>query len=134
MSKKVKLPLIYLIGMALVVVGFIVPMFKLGPFESNGFDFIDFDNFGLGTICALLIFIGALCGVVLCFVNVSNGELLKLVVLLVSIAGFVVLAISSQKNGLNRFLAKGLFKTAYVGFYMMIAGWVIALAGYFTKK
>ena len=134
MAKKVKLPLFYLIGMALVVVGFILPMFKYGPIETTGFDFINFKNFGLSTVCALMIFVGAVCGVVLCFINVKNADLLKLVVLLVSIAGFVILAVSSQKNGLNRFFAKGFIKTAYIGFYMVVAGWVVALAGYFVKK
>ena len=41
MGKKSSLPLIYLIGMALVAIGFFCPMFK-GLFGSsaNGFDFI----------------------------------------------------------------------------------------------
>ena len=41
MGKKSSLPLVYLIGMALIAIGFFCPMFK-GLFGSsaNGFDFI----------------------------------------------------------------------------------------------
>ena len=93
MAKKGSLPLIYLIGMALVVIGFICPMFDLFIGTLNGFDFINFKEFGITTIGALLIIAGAVLGLVFCFVGGKNSGMLKLVGLLVSIAGGVVLII-----------------------------------------
>ena len=57
-----KIAIIYLIGMALVALGFILPMFKSALGTSNGFDFIRFKdgsgNFkiSLVTLAAILIF------------------------------------------------------------------------------
>ena len=73
-KKKKSMGMLYLIGMILVVVGFFLPMFKAGPLEPNGLDFLDFDNFGFVTIGGLLIIIGAVLGVVLNFVNAKNKK------------------------------------------------------------
>ena len=97
MAKKGSLPLIYLIGMALVVIGFICPVFDFG-IKENGFDFINFDNFGFKTIGALLIIAGAVLGLVFCFVGGKNSGMLKLVGLLVSIVGGIVLIIVTISN------------------------------------
>ena len=83
-KKSGKLPLIYLLGMALVVIGFIIPMFKVsfGPFGSsnpNGFKFIDFDHMGFVTIGSLLVFAGACLGVIFSLVNIgSSTDLIRL--------------------------------------------------------
>ena len=61
MGKKSSLPLIYLVGMALVVIGFFCPMFK-GLFGSsaNGFDFIkNAKEGGFVAIGSILIIVGA---------------------------------------------------------------------------
>ena len=53
MAKKGKaniLGYLYLVGLALVVIGFFCPMFKAGPLEPNGWDFLNFENFGLKKI------------------------------------------------------------------------------------
>ena len=141
MAKKSKLPLIYLIGMVLTVVGFCVPMFqgKLLGTRYNGFDFINFDSFGFVTIGALLIFIGAVCGVVLSFLGGKNMNTFRLVALLVSIAGGIVLFIgfttgSGLSGAVYKQIAKHLLKCAFVGFYMVIAGWVVSLIGWVMKK
>ena len=139
MAKKRGLPLIYLIGMALVVVGFICPMFQisffgLGSASSNGFDFINFDNFGFTTIGAILIFAGAVLGLVFCFVGGKNSGMLKLVGLIATIAGGVVLIIGYSDNMFSKGIGKFFIDIATYGFYMVIAGWIVALVGFITKK
>ncbi len=135
-KKSKKISLLYLIGTALVVIGFCIPMFKgkiLGG-TSNGFDFINLDNFGFVTIGALLIFIGAVAGLIFSFNFIRQADLVKLIALVASIVGGVVLVIGFNQDKIYQTIAKGFLKTAYVGFYMIIAGWIISLIGYITKK
>lgn len=133
-KKKVSLPIIYLIGMALVAIGFCCPMFSgkiLG--SSNGFSFINFDNSGFVTIGAILVFVGAIVGIVGCFL--PNLSILKLVGLCVSIVGGVILVIGFTTNGgIYKAIGKGFLKHATFGFYMIVAGWVVALVGFILKK
>lgn len=133
-KKKKTMGLLYLIGMILVVVGFFLPMFKAGPIEPSGLDFLDFDNFGFVTIGGLLIIVGAVLGVVLNFLSVKNKKMLQLVALIVSIAGGVVLFIGFNDNVIYRTIAKGFLKQAYMGFYVVLAGWIVGLVGYITGK
>ena len=134
MAKKWSLPLIYLIGMALVVIGFICPMFDLFIGTLNGFDFINFKEFGITTIGALLIIAGAVLGLVFCFVGGKNSGMLKLVGLLVSIAGGVVLIIGYSDNMFSRGIGKFFVDVATYGFYMILAGWIVGVVGYVMKK
>ena len=140
MAKKGnKLSLLYLIGMVLVVVGFICPMFQisffgLGSASSNGFDFINFDNFGFTTIGAILIFAGAVLGLVFCFVGGKNSGMLKLVGLIATIAGGVVLILGYSDNMFSKGIGKFFIDIATYGFYMIIVGWIVALVGWVTKK
>ena len=134
MAKKGSLPLIYLIGMALVVIGFICPMFDLFIGTLNGFDFINFKEFGITTIGALLIIVGAVLGLVFCFVGGKNSGMLKLVGLLVSIAGGVVLIIGYSDNMFSRGIGKFFIDVATYGFYMILAGWIVGVVGYVMKK
>lgn len=135
MGKKVSvLSYLYLIGMALVAIGFCCPMFS-GAFNSsaNGFKFINFDNSGFVTIGALLIFVGAVAGIVAQFVKQLSG--LKLIFLLVSIVGGIILVVGFTTNGgIYKAIGKGLLKHAAVGFYLVIAGWIVSLCGIFIKK
>lgn len=133
-KKKKSMGMLYLIGMILVVVGFFLPMFKAGPLEPNGLDFLDFDNFGFVTIGGLLIIIGAVLGVILNFVNAKNKKMLQLVALIVSIAGGVVLFIGFNDNVIYKAIAKGFLKHAYMGFYVVLVGWVVGVVGYLTGK
>lgn len=77
--------MLYLIGTALIVVGFILPMFKgiLGA-TANGFDFVG-SKLGMRTIGALLVIIGGVLGLAFNFVRVKNPSL-KLLAVLVSIS------------------------------------------------
>ena len=132
MAKKSGLPLIYLIGMALVAVGFCLPVFDLFIGTLNGFDFINFKEFGMTTIGALLIFGGAIVGLVSCFVK--KGGTLKLVGLALSILGGVVLIIGYSDNMFSKGIGKFFIDVATYGFYMILAGWILGLVGYVTKK
>lgn len=133
-KKKVSaLSFLYLIGMAIVAIGFCCPMIK-GLFGSsaNGFKFINFDNSGFVTIGALLIFVGAIAGIAACFVPQLKS--LKLIFLIASIAGGVVLVIGFTTNGgIYKAIGKHLFKNAMFGFYMVIVGWIVALVDFIKK-
>lgn len=134
MAKKGSLPLIYMIGMALVVIGFICPVFDFFIGTLNGFDFINFKDFGTTSIGALLIIIGAVLGLVFCFVGGKNSGMLKLVGLLVSIAGGVVLIISYSGDVFSEGIGKFFIEVATYGFYMILAGWIVGVVGYVMKK
>lgn len=133
-KKKMSTGMLYLIGMALVVVGFFCPMFKAGPIEPNGLDFLNFDNFGFVTIGGLLILVGAAAGVVLNFLNVKNRKTLQLAALVASIAGGVILVIGFNDNAIYKVIAKGFLKHVYIGFYVVLAGWVVGLVGFLTGR
>lgn len=137
MGKKSSLPLIYLIGVALVAIGFCVPMFKgnvLGV-KTNGFDYMNFKNFGWMTIAALLIFCGAVLGVLFSFISVGKSTgLLRLVCIIVSIVGGVILFIKFNDNFLTKTIGKGFLKHAFIGFYMILVGWILGLVGAITNK
>ena len=81
MAKKSSLNVLYLVGMALVALGFVLPIFQfssiLGKHQFTGFDLVGDGDTAL-KIYTLLIFIGGIAGVVLSFVKVQNAKLLKL--------------------------------------------------------
>lgn len=135
MGKKSSLPLIYLIGVALVAVGFCLPMFKGLGTTPSGWKFVSFDNFGWTTIAALLIFCGAALGIVFSLVSAGKStSLIRLVCVIVSIVGGVILIIKFNDNWLTKTIGKGFIKHAYIGFYMVLVGWVLGLVGAITKK
>ena len=124
---------LYLIGMALVVIGFILPMFKVLGQTPNGFKFINFKNSGFCTIGSLMIIAGGIAGLVFNFL--SNGsKTLKLAALAASIIGAIVLIIGFNDNVVYKAIGKGLLKHAYIGFYLVVVGWVSAIAGYLKSN
>ena len=134
-KKGVSLPLIYLIGVLLVAIGFCCPMIK-GLFGSsaNGFDFIKNAKEGsFVAIGAILIIVGAILGIVACFVPQLKG--LKLIFALVILAGAIILIIGFTTNGrIYKAIGKHLLKNALVGFYMVVAGIVVSILGAVTNK
>ncbi len=135
MGKKINiLSYLYCIGLAIVAIGFCCPMINgLFGTSANGFDFIkNIKDGGFVAIGALLIFAGAIAGIVAQFVKQLSG--LKLIFLLVSIAGGIILVVGFLTNGgIYKAIGKGFIKHAVVGFYLVIAGWVVALIGAFKK-
>ena len=135
MGKKSSLPLIYLIGMALVAIGFFCPMFK-GLFGSsaNGFDFIkNAKEGGFVAIGSILIIAGAIAGIVACFVPQLKG--LKLIFALCVLAGAIILIIGFMTSGgIYKAIGKQLLKRAMAGFYMVVVGIVLGVCGAVTGK
>lgn len=136
MGKKSSRIGLYFVGMAMVVVGFILPIFKVGAIGSaNGFDLVGKGD-SLYKVAALLVFVGAVAGVVLSLIGGSS--FLRLVVMLVSIIGgaYIILNVGNLGNHgvFGKLGLKLIGKTLYVGFYVIVVGWVISLLGYFTEK
>ena len=121
--------------MALVAIGFFCPMFK-GLFGSsaNGFDFIkNAKEGGFVAIGSILIIVGAICGIVACFVPQLKG--LKLIFALCVLAGAIILIIGFlTSGGVYKAIGKQLLKRAMVGFYMVVAGIVLGVCGAVTNK
>ena len=135
MGKKVNiLSYLYLIGMALVAIGFCCPMIK-GLFGSsaNGFDFIkNVKDGSFVAIGAILIFAGAIAGIVACFVKQLSG--LKLIFALCVLAGAIVLVIGFTTNGgIYKAIGKHLLKNALFGVYLVVVGIVLAVCGALKK-
>ena len=81
-------------------------------------------------VAALLVFIGAVAGIVFEFVPVGGvSNLLKLIALVISIAGGLYCFFNTSDVGLK--LAA---KVLSVGFYAIIAGWIVALVGWLLGK
>ncbi len=135
MGKKSSLPLIYLIGMALVTIGFFCPMFK-GLFGSSatGFEFIkNAKEGGFVAIGSILIIAGAIAGIVACFVPQLKG--LKLIFALCVLAGAIVLIIGFMTSGgVYKTIGKQLLKRAMIGFYLVVVGIVAAVFGAVSNK
>lgn len=125
---------LYFIGMALVTVGFCCPMFSaklLG--SSNGFHFINFERSSFVTLGTILIFVGAVAGVIACFI--PSLKKLKFLFWLISIAGGVILVFGFTTNGgFYKFMGKQFIKYATYGFYMILAGWIVSLCGILTNN
>ncbi len=138
MGKKNSLPLIYLIGVLLVAIGFCLPLFsgKILKISANGWNFIHFDkNFGWSSIAALLIFFGAAIGAVLCFVNAGKStNMLRLICIIVSIVGGLIFFVKFNDNSITKAIGKFSLKYMAVGLYMIIAGWIVGLIGAVTNK
>ena len=125
--------LLFVIGLAVTAIGFLLPIFKVsfGPFSgsTNGFDLVGKGD-SIMKIAALLVFVGAIAGIVFNFLNVgSNQKLFMLVALIVSIVGGLYCFFNTSSTAHNI-----LFKIVSVGFWMIVAGWVIAIIGYVTNK
>lgn len=142
MGKKAnKLNLIYLAGMALVVVGFFLPLFQILGKQLNGFDFINLDKLNSATLATLLIFAGALVGVVFCFVNSKSSGMIRFLALGASIAGGILVLLLAQdlpfaKVILREFpdrVIKSMLKHTAYGTYIILAGWIVGTVGLLKK-
>ncbi|NLM01018.1 MAG: hypothetical protein GX220_06140 [Treponema sp.] len=68
------------------------------------------------------------------FFSIRNAETLKLLALIVTILGGLILIITYKDNFLVKVLKSSIFKAAYIGFYMIIVGWIVAIFGWITKR
>lgn len=138
MAKKSNLPL-YLIGMALVVVGCFLPLVgtSLGS-GTSAFKAITngSGDLKLGSILALG---GAIAGIVFCFVSLRAKLPVKLISLIVSIAGgaYVLLTylnLAPWAKGLAKFAHKVTGSHPGIGLIIILAGWVIAVLGWLKSR
>lgn len=130
-KKSAKLPIIFLIGMVAVVVGCFIPIItiNLGLLGKINFTIIDaFKSLKeLSSWLALLMMVSAIVGAVFCFVGGKNVKLLRLVCLILC----VVLGIIFFARG---GFFKSWFKITGVGFYVILAGWVVSFVGWILDK
>ena len=140
-KKLLNSSVVYFIGMALIIIGLLCPIVKVMGQTPNAFKFLDFKNFGTSTVGILLILIGAALGVLFALLNMSSSTN-KLIALAISIAGGVILVLlltgvlsdSSLGGKIWRAAGKSFIKHAYIGFYVVIVGWLCAIYGWATGK
>lgn len=140
MGKKSGTLSLYLIGLALVVIGCFLPLTASKFFGggTSAFNAI-VDGSGDLKIGSILALGGAIAGIVFCFVSLGTKLPVKLISLIVSIVGGIYVLL----NYLNLApWAKGLVKMAHkavgnhigIGLIVIIIGWVIALLGWLKNK
>lgn len=127
MAKKNGINIIYLIGAALILFGACFKTFELG--FVNWSIFKSFDDFNTDSIGSILLAVGSIAGIVLSFVKIGNAKLLKLVAIIAAIVGCVIVVTLNGNIGI-----KYVFKVASVGFYAMLAGFVLGIVGAVTEK
>ena len=132
-SKKAGLAALYPLGAALTAIGFICPVFGKGRGAMNGFDLVTKNSSAI-SIGVILVFAGAIAAIILCFLKVKNARLLKLVALVVSIVGGVILVVRMNDNAISKLVGKGFLKHTAVGFYLIIVGWILSLVGFVKSK
>ena len=140
MSKKSGSFNLYLIGLALVVIGCFLPLTASKFFGGGSSAFKAITNgsgdLKIGSILALC---GAIAGIVFCFVNLGVKLPLKLISLAASIVGGVYVWICYMNGGA---LLKGAVKLGLkatgskpgIGLIIIIIGWVIALLGWLKTR
>lgn len=137
MSKKSGSLSLYLIGMALVVIGCFLPLTASKFFGggSSAFNAI-VDGSGDLKIGSILALGGAIAGIVFCFVSVAGKLPVKLISLIVSIAGGVYVLLSYLNlapwaKSFAKIAHKAVGTHIGIGLIVICVGWVIALVGYF---
>ena len=140
MGKKVSiLSYLYLIGMALVAIGCFLPLTTHFGGNANGssaFKVITSNGNGIVKTGAILALLGAVAGILFCFIKIKNVGLLKLVSLIVSVAGGVYVFFNTSDFAKN--VVKGLGKITKsapgIGLILIIIGWVAALIGWILNR
>ena len=140
-KKLLNSSVVYFIGMALIIVGLLCPIVKVMGQTPNAFKFLDFKNFGTSTVAILLILIGAVLGVIFALLNMSSKNN-KLIALAITLAGGIIMLLlltgvlsdSSLGGKIWRAAGKSFIKHAFIGFYLILAGWIVAIYGWATGK
>jgi hypothetical protein len=127
-KKNSPLNYVYAIGMIVTAIGFLLPVFSAfgGNITMNGFNLVGKGDSAM-KIAVLLVFIGAVAGVVVQFI--PNNSLYKIIALIVTVAGGLYCFFNTSDIGIK---LAGKFLGA--GFYMIIIGWCIAAAGFILKR
>lgn len=130
---------IYLIGMAVIILGAFLPLTASKTFGFNGSNVITAITDGTGDlkVASILALAGAIAGIIFSFSKIK-GFPAKLVSLIVSIAGGIYMVLSYLNlNPIAKGLGKAFSKIAgtqpSIGLFLIIAGWVIAIIGYIKE-
>lgn len=128
---------LYLVGMALALIGCFVPLStSLGGY-ANGNSALTFITKGRNAtvkVGCVLALVGAAAGVVLSFLRgIKNGGLCRLAALIVSVAGGLYLFLNINGKAF-KFAAKVTGSHFGVGFWLIMAGWVVALVGWILNR
>ena len=120
---------LFVIGCAITAIGFVLPIFSanilgLAKASVNGFNLVGKGDSAM-KVAALLVFIGAVAGIALEFIPVSLPKIVKLIALIISVAGGLYCFFNTSDLGL-----KIAGKVLAPCFYLIIAGWVVALVGW----
>ena len=127
MSKKAGISYLYVIGMALTAIGFLMPIMKFPIFGTvNGFGLVGKGD-SIIKFAALLVFAGAVAGVIINFL--ANTSTYKLVALVVSIVGGLYVFFNTSSS-ITKFAGNHLA----AGFFLIIGGWIIAIVSFFSSK
>lgn len=144
-SKSKSMSFIYGIGMLLAAIGFCLPIFQfkfIGTTNISGFDLVGDGNTAI-KIFTLLIFIGAVVGVIAAFVPLPQAKLIKIIALAVSVISFAIVLIMLGNSdgasivkglGLGKSANEAIFKHLYVGAYMILGGWILGIVGLVLNK
>lgn len=140
-KKKVNImDYLFLIGMIVTAVGFFLPLTSHFGGNANGnsaFSIITGSGKGLVKVGSIITLAGAVAGIILSFVNLGKSQkIAKLVSLIVSVAGglYIFFNMSSLGKDIVKFAAKISGSSFCAGFYIIIAGWIIALIGWITSR
>ena len=134
-KKSSLLGYLYLIGMALVLIGCFLPLstsFGGHVNDNSAFKVITSSRDSILKTGSILAMLGSVLGVILCFIKIKNAGLLKLVSLIVSIAGglYVFFNTSDIAKGVGKITSKA----PGIGLILIIAGWVIAFVGWTRNR
>lgn len=131
MAKKSGLNLLYFLGMVAVVVGSFLPIITINLGILGKIDITLFKTFqnlkNLNSWLALFMVISAVVGAVIEFVGSKNSKMIKLVALIVSVVCGILLFADAG-------FFKSWFKITGIGFYVIVAGWIVAAVGALLKK
>ena len=131
--------------MLLAAIGFCLPIFQfkfIGTHSVTGFDLVGDGDTAI-KIFTLLVFIGAVCGVVAAFLPIPQAKLIKIIALAVSIISFIIVVIimcNSDSAGFIKWIGAGkkvneaIFKSLFVGAWMIFGGWIISIVGLVMNK
>ena len=140
MAKKGSVCSLYLIGLVLVVIGCFLPLTASKFFGggSSAFSAIT-DGSGDLKVGAILALCGAIAGIVFCFVSLGAKLPVKLISLIVSLAGGVYMVLSYLNlapwaKNVAKFANKAVGNHIGIGLIVILAGWVIAIVGYLQNK
>lgn len=123
---------LYVLGLALVVIGCFLPLTTHFGGNANGATaFSRISKGGILSVGATLALVGAAAGIVVDILRFPKTHLCKFCALLVSIAGglYVLLSINENQSKAIKIIANITSSHFGLGFYVIVVGWALAVLG-----